>query len=70
MAELKAVYDGELDIDVRALWFHPLRDGGKKEPAETEEKKQPQEPSAGDAVGTTVGTTVENTVRNAVGTTV
>lgn len=45
MAELKAVYDGELDIDVRALWFHPLRDGGKKAPAETEEKKQPQEPS-------------------------
>ena len=45
MAELKAVYDGELDVDVRALWFHPLRDGGKKEPAETEEKKQPQEPS-------------------------
>ena len=35
MAELKAVYDGELDVDVRALWFHPLRDGGKKEPAET-----------------------------------
>ena len=45
MAELKAVYDGELDVDVRALWFHPLRDGEKKEPAETEEKKQPQEPS-------------------------
>ena len=45
MAELKAVYDGELDVDVRALWFHPLRDGGKKEPVETEEKKQPQEPS-------------------------
>ena len=45
MAELKAVYDGELDVDVRALWFHPLQDGGKKEPAETEEKKQPQEPS-------------------------
>ena len=45
MAELKAVYDGELDVDVRALGFHPLRDGGKKEPAETEEKKQPQEPS-------------------------
>ena len=45
MAELKAVYDGELDVDVRALWFHPLRDGGKKAPAETEEKKQPQEPS-------------------------
>lgn len=43
MAELKAVYDGELDVDVRALWFHPLRDGEKKEPAETEEKKQPQE---------------------------
>lgn len=43
MAELKAVYDGELDVDVRALWFHPLRDGGKEEPAETEEKKQPQE---------------------------
>ena len=42
MAELKAVYDGELDVDVRALWFHPLRDGGKKEPAETEEKKQKQ----------------------------
>ena len=46
MAELKAVYDGELDVDVRALWFHPLRDGGKKEPAETEEKKQPQRYSA------------------------
>ena len=45
MAELKAVYDGELDVDVRALWFHLLRDGGKEEPAETEEKKQPQEPS-------------------------
>ena len=45
MAELKAVYDGELDVDVRALWFHPLRDGEKKAPAETEEKKQPQEPS-------------------------
>lgn len=45
MAELKAVYDGELDVDVRALWFHPLRDGEKKEPAETEEKKQSQEPS-------------------------
>lgn len=45
MAELKAVYDGELDVDVRALWFHPLRDGEKKEPAEIEEKKQPQEPS-------------------------
>lgn len=45
MAELKAVYDGELDVDVRALWFHPLRDGEKKESAETEEKKQPQEPS-------------------------
>ena len=43
MAELKAVYDGELDVDVRALWFHPLRDGEKKEPAEIEEKKQPQE---------------------------
>ena len=72
MAELKAVYDGELDIDVRALWFHPLRDGGKKEPAETEEKKTATGTvrTAGDAVGTTVGTTVENTVRNAVGTTV
>ena len=45
MAELKAVYDGELDVDVRALWFHPLRDGGKEKSAETEEKKQPQEPS-------------------------
>ena len=45
MAKLKAVYDGELDVDVRALWFHPLRDGEKKEPAEIEEKKQPQEPS-------------------------
>ena len=45
MAELKAVYDGELDVDVRALWFHLLRDGGKEKSAETEEKKQPQEPS-------------------------
>lgn len=44
LAEVKAAYDGELDVDVRALWFHPLRDGGKKEAAETEEKKQPQEP--------------------------
>ena len=64
MAELKAVYDGELDVDVRALWFHPLRDGEKKEPAGTEEKKP--------ATGTvrTAGDTVGTTVRNAVGTTV
>lgn len=62
MAELKAVYDGELDVDVRALWFHPLRDGGKKEPAETEEKTAT---GTVRTAGDTVGTTVENTVRNA-----
>ena len=63
MAELKAVYDGELDVDVRALWFHPLRDGEKKEPADRRKKT---------ATGTvrTAGDTVGTTVRNAVGTTV
>lgn len=28
MAEVKAVYDGELDVDARVLWFHPLRGDG------------------------------------------
>ena len=72
MAELKAVYDGELDVDVRALWFHPLRDGEKKRACGDRRKKTATGTvrTAGDTVGTTVGTTVENTVRNAVGTTV
>lgn len=63
---------GNWMLDVRTLWFHPLRARWKERACGDRRKKTATGTirTAGDTVGTTVGTTVENTVRNAVGTTV